>query len=156
MAMPVSLKQFLTAQKIKHKALKHETAYTAQEMAAAQHVPGKQVAKSVLVKTDKGYVLAVLPAIHLIDFAKFKKVAKVKKASLASEQEIEKLTPGFAAGATPPFGTLFNIPTVADKLLGEDVEIVFSAGSHTDSVKITYADLARVTKPIVGAFGKHI
>ena len=156
MAIPASLKKFLTAQKIKSKALKHETAYTAQEMAAAQHVPGKQVAKTVLVKTDKGCILAVLPAIHLIDFAKFKKVAKVKKASLASEKEIAKLTPGFAAGATPPFGVLFHLPTIVDTALSEDVEIVFSAGSHTDSVKIKYADLVKATKPVVGAFGKHI
>ncbi len=156
MAIPVTLKKFLAAQKIKCKTLKHETAYTAQEMAAAQHVPGKQVAKTVLVKTDKGYLLAVLPAIHLIDFAKFKKVAKVKKASLASEKEIVKLTPGFAAGATPPFGMLFTLPTIADKALSEDQEIVFSAGSHTDSVKIKYADFVKVTKPVVGAFGKHI
>ena len=156
MAIPATLKKFLTAQKIKHKALKHETAYTAQEMAAAQHVPGKQFAKTVLVKTDKGCVLAVLPAIHLIDFAKFKKVAKAKKASLASEKEIEKLTPGFAAGATPPFGVLFNLPTVVDKALTEDVEIVFSGGSHTDSIKVKYADFAKVAKPVIRAFGKHI
>ena len=156
MAIPATLKKFLTAQKIKHKALKHEVAYTAQEMAAAQHVPGKQFAKTVLVKTDKGYVLAVLPAIHLIHFTQFRKIVKAKKASLASEKEIEKLTPGFAAGATPPFGVLFNLPTVVDKALTEDVEIVFSGGSHTDSMKVKYADFAKVAKPVVGAFGKHI
>ena len=156
MAIPATLKKFLTVQKIKHKALKHEVAYTAQEMAAAQHVPGKQVAKTVLVKTDKGYVLAVLPAIHLIHFTQFRKIAKARKASLASEKEIEKLTPGFAAGATPPFGVLFNLPTIVDKALTEDVEIVFSGGSHTDSIKIKYADFAKVAKPVVGAFGKHI
>lgn len=156
MAISATLKKFLTAQKVKYKSLKHETAYTAQEMAAAQHVPGKQVAKCVLVKTNKGYCLAVLPAIHLINFTQLKKVAKVSKASLASEKEIAQVMPGIQVGAAPPFGNLFNIPTVVDKALADDQEIVFSGGSHTDSVKIKYADLVRVARPTVGVFGKHI
>ena len=156
MAISATLKQFLSRQKIKYKGLKHETAYTAQEMAAAQHVPGKQVAKCVLVKTNKGYCLAVLPAILLINFTKLKKVAKVSRASLAAEKEIAKVMPGIQVGAAPPFGNLFSIPTVVEKTLAEDQEIVFSGGSHTDSVKIRYADFVRVAKPTVGLFGKHI
>ena len=156
MAIPATLKKFLTVQKVRYKTLKHETTYTAQETAAAQHVPGKQIAKSVLVKTNTGYALAVLPAIHLIDFAKFRKVAKVTRATLASEKEMAKVAPGVTVGALPPFGSLYSLRTIVDKGLTEDVEIVFSGGTHTDSVKIKYADLARVEKPVIGVFGKHI
>ena len=156
MAISATLKKFLSGQKIKYKGLKHETAYTAQEMAAAQHVHGKQVAKCVLVKTSKGYCLAVLPAVQLINFTKLKKVAKVSRASLASEKEIAKVMPGIQVGAAPPFGNLFNIPTIVEKALADDPEIVFSGGSHTDSVKIKYTDLVRVAKPTVGLFGKPI
>ena len=156
MAIPAKLKQFLMQQKIKAKVLKHEKAYTAQEVAAAQHVPGKQMVKSVLVKTNKGFILAVLPAIHLIDFAKLKKVAKVSQVSLGNEKDIAKAMPGFEVGAAPPFGALFELPMVVDKALSEDVEIVFNAGTHTDSIKMRYADYAKVVKPVLGEFGIHI
>ena len=93
MAIPAKLKKYLDSNKVKYKALKHKIAYTAQEIAAAQEVPGKQVIKSVLVKTDKSFVLAVLPAIHLIDLKKLKAVLKCKSVKIATEKDIEKSIP---------------------------------------------------------------
>lgn len=156
MAIAKKLKNYLDKQKVRYKSLKHELAYTAQEIAAAQHVPGKQVVKSVLIKADKGYLLAVLPATHLIDFAKLKKAVKAKKVSLASEEDIEKLIPDFEIGAMPPFGNLYNLPVYMDKTIAEDEEIVFNAGTHTDTVKMRTADLEKLAKPKVAEFGKHV
>ena len=156
MAIPSKIKSYLTKSKLKYKALKHEVAYTAQEIAAAAHVPGKQVVKCVVVKSEKGYFLAALPAIHLIDFTKLKKVAKAKKASLASEREIAKLVPDAEVGAMPPFGPLYNLPVYVDKALTDDEEIVVNAGTHTDLLKLRYADFVKAVKPKVGPFGKPI
>ena len=72
MAISERLKTFLEASNIKYTVVKHPLAYTAQEIAAAQHIPGRQLAKCVLVNTDRGVALAVLPAIHLIDLKKLK------------------------------------------------------------------------------------
>ncbi len=87
MAIAAKLKKYLDSNKVKYKALKHKLAYTAQEIAAAQEVPGKQVIKSVLVKAGDKFVLAVLPAIHLIDAKKLKTVLKCKSIKIATEKD---------------------------------------------------------------------
>jgi len=156
MAISATLKTFLTKQKIKYTAQKHKTAYTAQEIAASQHVPGRQLAKCVVVKTEKGFALAVLPAIHLVDFAKLKKLLRVKKLSLASEVDLKGLFPDIDVGAMSVFGNLYQVPTVADKTLVTSAKIVCNAGSHTDTITLRYQDFAKLTKPKVGAFSLHI
>jgi Ala-tRNA(Pro) deacylase len=156
MAIVAKLKKYLDANKVKYKALKHKLAYTAQEIAAAQDVPGKQVIKSVLVKAGDKYVLAVLPAIHLIDTKKLKSILKCKAIKIATEKEVEKIIPDYKAGAMPPFGNLFGLETVADKILKEDIDIVFNGGTHKDTVKMKYTDFEKLAKPKTADFGKHI
>jgi Ala-tRNA(Pro) deacylase len=156
MAIAAKLKKYLDANKVKYKALKHKLAYTAQEIAAAQKVPGKRVVKSVLVKVDERYILAVLPAIHLIDTDKFKKILKCKTLKIAREKDIEKAIPDYEPGAMPPFGNLFNLDTYADKILIEDSEIVFNGGTHKDTVKMKFSDFEKLAKPRIAEFGKHI
>ena len=153
MAISSRLKAFLTKHKIKYKSHKHPTAYTAQEIAAAQHVSGKQLAKCVLVNTDKGYFLAVLPAVVLVDFTKLKKVLRAKKLRLASESDIKRLFPDVDVGAMSPFGNLYDVPTVVDKTLTEADGIVCNAGSHTETITLRYRDFEKRAKPKVGAFG---
>ncbi len=153
MPMPSRLKTVLTKSKVKYKTHKHPIAYTAQEIAAAQHVPGKQLAKCVLVKTDKGFHLAVLPAVHLVDFAKLKKLLKVKKLSLASEAEIKQLFPDVDVGAMPPFGNLYDVPTFVEKVLTGFSEIVCNAGTHAETFTLSYRDFDKLAKPRVGVFG---
>jgi len=156
MSIPKAIISYFKKNRISYKVMKHEVAYTAQEIAAAQHVSGKQVAKTVLVKTGKDFILAVLPATHLIDFNKLKKLAKLKKASLAQEEDMIRLFPGIEAGAMPPLGKLYNLPVYVDKSLGLDPEIIFNAGTHADMLKMKYKDFAKMNKSVVGIFGKHI
>ncbi len=85
MAISNRLKNFLDGAKIRYSATSHPVAYTAQEIAAASHVRGRQLAKSVLVKTDRGLALAVLSAIYLIDLKKLKAALRAKKLSIAKE-----------------------------------------------------------------------
>ncbi|KPK38011.1 MAG: prolyl-tRNA synthetase [Omnitrophica WOR_2 bacterium SM23_29] len=156
MAIAAKLKKYLDTSKVKYQVLKHAVAYTAQEIAAAQHVPGKQVVKSVLLKADDKYVLAVLPAIYLIDTAKLKKIVKSKALKVATEDEIAKVIPDYEVGAMPPFGSLYGLEVYADKTLKEDEEIVFNAGTHTDTVKMKYSGFEKLANPKLADFGKHI
>jgi Ala-tRNA(Pro) deacylase len=156
MAIPLVLKSFLSKNKIKFKTQKHQKAYTAQEIAASEHVPGKQLAKCVLVNTDKGFCLAVLPAIHLIDLSKLKKLAKAKKISIANESDIKKTFPGIEVGAMPPFGNLYKVDVISEKSLSDSKEIVCNAGTHTETMSIAYKDFERVVKPKIGTFGVHV
>ena len=156
MAVSGTLQKFLRDSHVKYTTMKHAIVYTAQEIAAAQHVPGRQLAKCVLVKTDRGPCLAVLPAIHLIDLKKLKTLLRTKTLTIGKEADITALFPDVEVGAMSPFGNLYGVPVVVDRVLGESAEIVCNAGSHTDTLKMRYQDFARLVKPKVGAFGKHI
>jgi Ala-tRNA(Pro) deacylase len=154
MAISQKLKAFLEQSKVKYAAAKHPVVYTAQEIAAAQHVPGRQLAKSVLVKTDSGAALAVLPAIRRIDLPKLKALLRTKSLSIGKESDVKQAFPDVEVGAMSPFGNLYNVPVVVDKELSAAGDIVFNAGSHTDTIKMKYADFAALVKPKPGSFGQ--
>ena len=156
MAISKRLLAFLQASRVKYTAAKHPVVYTAQEIAAAQHVPGRQLAKCVLVNTDRGGILAVLPAVHLIALKKLKAVLGAKTVSIAKETDIKAKFPDVEVGAMSPFGNLYEVPVVADRELGESEDIVFNAGSHTETIKMRYRDFASLVKPKIGAFGRPI
>ena len=138
---------------MKFEHLRHAEGFTAQEVAQKQHVPGREMVKAVLVKTDRGFALAVLPSTRRINFAKLAKALGAKSATLASEAEMAQVFPDVEIGAEPPFGNLYNIPTVVEERLAKEPEVVFQAGTHTDTVKMAYADYERLAKPVVGQFG---
>jgi Ala-tRNA(Pro) deacylase len=152
MAVSERLRAFLASSKIRYTVARHPVAYTAQEIAAAQHVPGRQLAKSVLVKTDRGGVLAVLPAVHLIDLKKLKTVLGAKQLTIAKEADVKQQFPDIEVGAMSPFGNLYGVPVVVDRGLGEAEEIVFNGGSHTETIKLRYRDFASLVTPKSGAF----
>jgi Ala-tRNA(Pro) deacylase len=149
--MPVlaKLKEFLDAEHVPYQALTHPPAYTAQEIAAAQHVPGKEFAKVVIVRAGGRFVMAVLEAPQRLDLAKLGKLIPEKGARLATEEEFRGLFPACEAGAMPPFGNLFGLDVFVDHDLTRDEEIVFQAGTHTQTVRMKYADFARLVKPTV-------
>ena len=153
MALPKTVAEFLASTRTAYTTKKHPVAYTAQEIAAATHVPGSQLAKSVLIKTSDGFALAVLPATQRVDFKKLQALLKVKKVSIASEGDIKTLFPGMEVGAMPPFGNLYNVPMVVDTSLNDAETIVCNAGSHTETMSLRTADWLRLVKPKAGQFG---
>jgi len=151
MALPKRVKQYLKENRIKYKIIRHKEAFTTQEVAATQHISGKQLAKVVIVKA-KDFVMMVLPANLLLDIRKVKKALKSKSVRLCKEAELEKLFPDCEIGAMPPFGNLYNLPVYIDKSLAEKEEIVFEAGDHTHTIAMKYGDLARLTQPKIEEF----
>jgi len=146
------LKAYLDEQGIRYEMLTHSPAYTAQEVAAAQHVPGRELAKVVMVKAGNRFVMTVLPASRKLDLLKLANVLPERAARLASEQEFAGLFPGCEPGSEPPFGNLFGLPVYVDTSLTKDEAIVFEAGTYTDTVRMRYADFARLVQPDVGDF----
>lgn len=151
-----SLKNYLDDNGIKYRAISHSPAYTAQEIASLVHVPGKDLAKTVIVKSEDGYAMVVLPASRKINFDALKTVMSKNQVELAKEEEFEKMFPDCELGAMPPFGNLYNMPIYVAKALSEDEEIAFNAGTHTDVIKMSYGDLERLAKPIVADFSEQI
>ena len=148
--MPVKkLKEFLDANKIKYVTVTHSPAYTAQQIAASAHIPGKELAKTVMVKIDGKLAMAVLAASFKIDFDLLGKASGAKKVELATEGEFKEMFPGCELGAMPPFGNLYGMDVFVAQSLAEDDEIAFNAGSHTELIKLAYKDFERLVNPRV-------
>ena len=151
--MPANrLFKFLDENNIKYVTLKHSPAYTAQEVAASAHIPGKEIAKTVMVKLDERMAMAVLPASETVNFSKLKKASGANDADLAAESEFKDLFPNCEVGTMPPFGKLYDLPVYSDVRLAEDEEIAFSAGSHAELVRMLYVDYERLAQPEIAGF----
>lgn len=149
--MPVqTLKKYLDSHGIKYVTISHSRAFTAQEIAATAHVPGRELAKTVIIKLDGKMAMVVLPASYKVDFDLLKEATGAKKVELATEREFKDSFPGCDVGAMPPFGNLYDMDVYAAEVLSEDVEIAFNACSHTELIKMSYADFeAHVSPKIV-------
>ena len=151
--MPVKkLKEFLNSNQIKYVLISHSPAYTAQEIAASAHIPGKELAKTVVVKIDGKLAMAVLPASCQVDFDLLKGAAGARQVELATEQEFRNKFPGCELGAMPPFGNLYDMEVFAAESLSVDEEIAFNAGSHTELLRLAYHDFQRLVVPRVLKF----
>jgi len=150
------LEQYLRENGVPFEVMAHRTAYTMPEVAAALHVPGKQVAKVVIVRADGKMVMLVIPSPYRLDFAKVRGLLGARKVSLAKEEEFADLFPDCAIGAMPPFGNLYDVPVYVDQTLAEEASIVFRVGTHRHTMRVAYADFARLAQPTVGEFAVHI
>ncbi len=148
--MPVQqLKQFLDQERIKYVTIYHSPAFTAQEIAASAHIPGKELAKTVMIKVDGRMAMAVLPASYRVDLDRLASLLGAERVELASEREFKDKFPSCEVGAMPPFGNLYGMETYVADTLAEDEEIAFNAGSHTELVRLAYADYARLVQPTI-------
>ena len=146
--MPVKkLEAFLDSSQVKYITINHSPAYTAREVAASTFVPRREFAKATIVKIDGAMAIAVVPASRHVDLERLAAEAGAEKAELASEDEFQGSFPGCELGAMPPFGNLYGMETYVDAMLEEDDEIAFNAGTHTQAVRLAYADYARLVQP---------
>ncbi len=151
MVIARKLKAFLDEEKVTYHVLKHHEKYTSQEIAEALHVPGRMLAKVVMVKAKGKLQMAVLPANLRVDLDAFG-----AEAALATEAEFRDAFPDCEVGAMPPFGNLYGVPVVVDRALAADEEIVFEAGNHHEAIKLAYADFARLVKPRVEGIARAL
>jgi Ala-tRNA(Pro) deacylase len=151
--MPLAtLKQFLDSQQVKYIVITHSLGYTAQGIAALAHIPGKDLAKTVIVKIDGALAMAVVPASRHVDLAMLKSVAGANSVELAAEEDFKDRFPDCETGAMPPFGNLYGMPVFADESLAQDKEIAFNAGTHRDLVRLAWEDFARLAMPRIAKF----
>jgi Ala-tRNA(Pro) deacylase len=146
------LDEFLHEQHVPFSRRSHRPAYTANRIAQMLHVPGKDMAKSVLLRTHDGYLLAVLPATHRIDMAALRQELHDEEVALASENDIERIFPDCERGAMPPFGSLYELPTMVDESLAEDARIVFEGQNHEEAIEMACWDFMEVERPRLGHF----
>jgi Ala-tRNA(Pro) deacylase len=143
------LKEFLDSHNVKYVVISHSLAYTAAEIAQLAHIPGKELAKTVMVKIDGALAMAVVSASQHVDLALLKAATFAKTVKLAAEDEFKESFPDCETGAMPPFGNLYGMPVFADESLSQDKEIAFNAGSHRELVRIAWEDFETLVQPRV-------
>lgn len=154
--MPLSsLREYLDKHEIKYIVISHSLAYTAQGIAALTHIPGKELAKTVIVKVDGKPAMAVVPASFHVDLRLLKKASGAQTVELASEDEFKDFFPESETGAMPPFGNLYGMDVYADEMLANDKEIAFNAGSHRELIRLAWEDFNQLAKPHVGDLARE-
>ena len=150
-----SLREYLDKNSIQYSVISHSPAFTAQGIAALVHVPGQELAKTVVVKLDGELAMAVLPASFRVDLTSLEEETNTKRAELASEEEFREfkdIFPDCELGAMPPFGNLYGFKAFADEALTRDREIVFNACSHRELIRMSWADYQRLARPKIIQF----
>ena len=152
----MNVQTFLDEMGINYRASHHVAAYTAQDLASVEHVPGRQVIKPVVVRADGQFVMCALPASYRIDLDALRNQLEARHVSLVDETTLMNLFPGCELGAEPPIGRLFDMPTIMDESLVADARVTFQAGTHQDAVTMSLVDYRRAARPEMGYFGRHL
>jgi len=147
-----SLLNYLDENDIRYEILYHSPAYTAQGIAGLTHIPGQELAKTVIVLLDGKLAMAVLPAKFQVDLMLLRKRAKAKTVELASEKDFQGRFAGCETGAMPPFGNFFGVPVYADQSLEKDQEIAFNAGTHRELIRMVWDDYKKLAQPTMTSF----
>jgi len=148
-----SLMEYLDRHNVRYVVITHSPAFTAQGVAGMAHIPGKELAKTVMVKLDGKLIMAVVPAMLHIDLALLKKAANAGTAAVATEDEFRLRFPECETGAMPPFGNLYGMPVFVDESLAKDKEIAFNAGTHRELVRMSWEDYRSLVEPKIGRIG---
>ena len=141
----------LKTSKVVHRIYQHEPVYTSEQAAKIRGTSLQQGAKALVMIADKKPIMLVLSGANKVDSKKFKQNFKIKDLRMATAEEVEEIT-GLKIGSIPPFGNIFELKTFVDEKLGQNQEITFNAGSHTQSMKMSYKDFVKLVKPQIGAF----
>jgi Ala-tRNA(Pro) deacylase len=149
------LEGYLRENRVPFEAQHHPRVVTAQEVAASEHVPGKMLAKTVMVIADGKLTMLALPATYQVDLEKAAAALGAGEVRLAQEEEFEGTFADCEVGAMPPFGNLYDVSVWVDETLAEDETIVFRAGTHTDTMSVEYADFERLVEPTVADFARR-
>ena len=148
------LEKYLAMNGVEFEGESHRRAYTAQQVAALEHVPGRQFAKVVMLVVDGRPVMAVLPATRAVYFEGVAESLGAHEVRLACESEFAPLFPDCEVGAMPPFGNLYCVPVYVDESLSRMDDIVIQAGTHKDTFRLRYQDFSRLAQPVVARLSR--
>jgi Ala-tRNA(Pro) deacylase len=153
--IPESIRRFVEARGVGFTPIHHRIAYTAQEEAAATHVPGREWAKTVVCMADGQPILAMVTAYDHVDLDAIRAAAGARAVRLASESEFRSLYPDCETGAMAPFGPLYGQKVFVDEVLTRDEEITFHAGTHADAIRMRYEDFDGLVRPVPSCIGRR-
>ena len=151
--MPMrKLKEFLDAMGVDYISTQHEPAYTAQETAEVCHVPGMNLAKTVMVQLNGKLAMTVLPAQYKVDLFKLWNFTHAWSLRVARETDFDNAFPECEVGAMPPFGNLFGMEVFAEESLAHDINISFNSGTHSEIITMPFNEWSKLVHPYLADF----
>jgi prolyl-tRNA editing enzyme YbaK/EbsC (Cys-tRNA(Pro) deacylase) len=152
MSVPTWIVSSLDARAVPYRQQHHRTAHTAQAVASHEHIPSVRFGKVVVAIADGRHVLLVMPAHARVDPVRARIALGAAEFRFAQEDEIARLTPDAAVGATPPLRHWSGVEICMDPSLRHEGEFVFQAGTHQDTIHMDFADWLRITEPKIAGF----
>ncbi len=155
MAVAITLQQYLEDLDVEYDVLVHSHTVSASRTAQKSHVPGDQIAKAVVLKSEDGFLVAVLPASHHLDLARLSSWLD-RPVGLATEDEASALFPDCALGAFPPLGAAYGVEAILAEDLAEQPEVYFEGGDHASLVHVSAAQFRNLMAGARrGQFSQH-
>jgi len=150
----MNIQNYLTDHHVEFDVIPHRDTYAAQRLAQSLHVPGREVAKTVLLNADSGFtfIVAILAACNQVDLAKVSAALGGSKIGLAGEADINSHCPDCEPGALPPFGTQYAMKTLVDESFAQSTEFFFEGNTHHEAIRMRYEDFRRIESPLVADF----
>jgi len=138
--------KLLRDSEVSYKELNHEPVFTSEQASSIRGISADAGAKSLLIKAEDKFILAVLPGSARLDSSKLRKILGVKNMRFAKEDEVLEMM-GCTIGACYPFGQIFNVDMLVDHKLSQNEHIFFNPALHTKSIKISWEDYKKITNP---------
>lgn len=143
MAISNTLQDYLERNQASYDLIPHPHTGSSMETAEEAHVPGKRLAKAVIIKDGDRYLMVVVPAVDHVDMDQLCRHFG-HEVVLASEAELNGLFPDCEPGAVPPTGAAWGMETYLDECLIEEPEVYFEAGDHVEVVRVSADQFARL------------
>lgn len=151
----MNIVHLLNRRHVPYEKLDHIPAHSAQQLARTIHVQGKQVAKTVLVRTADGFVIAIVPSMLQVDLDQLGSLLGATLVQLANEEEMMRLFPDVECGVVPPFGDGYGLRTVVDIHLMSGDFVVFEGQNHREAIQMSIEDFMGMEQPIVGRIARE-
>jgi Ala-tRNA(Pro) deacylase len=158
MTIANKLESYLLQQETSYQLTAHEHSSFSMDTAEKAHIPGDALAKGILVKEEKGYLLVVLPSDYHIELETLRTLLR-QEVELASESEVGTLFNDCDPGAVPPIGAAYGIKTIWDPntSLGQLNDIYFEAGDHDHLIHVSGEQFHELMASAErGQFSRHI
>jgi len=135
--MPIAntLKRYLDNSTIQYDVLSHPFSRSSMETAEAAKIPGHQLAKGVVFKDKRGYLMAVLSSPLHVEVNTLNELTE-RNLELIEEAEVGRLFSDCDLGAIPPVGDAYQLEVVFDSALFDEESIYFEAGDHRELIHV--------------------
>ncbi len=145
MAISVCLKDYLDSSGAHYDVLTHRHTRTSAQTARAAHIPGNQLAKTVILEDEAGYFMAVIPSTHRVDLGTLHHKLH-RHVGLATENDLKNLFSDCVLGAAPPIGEAYDIPAYIDVSLDDESDVYFEGGDHEALVHMSGREFRELTR----------